>query len=166
MTEGIRMNVQEITAAECYAKLASSGFGRLACARDNQPYVVPIYFAVKGEAIYAFSLAGQKVDWMRENPRVCLEADWMSGSNDWTSVVILGRYEELTDTPEFYNERLQALASLQTRPMWWEPGTSSLSSANERPEKGQAPVFFRILVDRVTGYRAAPQPPDGVAPHE
>ncbi|RYZ03341.1 MAG: pyridoxamine 5'-phosphate oxidase family protein [Myxococcales bacterium] len=158
------MNVQEISAKECYAKLASTGFGRLACARDNQPYVVPISFAVEGESIYAFSLAGQKIDWMRENPRVCLEADWLNSSSDWTSGVVMGRYEELTDTPEYYNERLLALASLQTRPMWWEPGTSSLSSALDHPGQGHAPVFFRIVADRVTGYRGAPQlPPDSAA---
>ena len=153
----IRMNVQEITAAECYAKLASAGFGRLGCARDNQPYVVPIYFAVDGETIYAFSLPGQKIDWMRENPRVCLEADWMNSSEDWTSVVAVGRYEELTDTPQYYNERLQALALLQGRPMWWEPGTSPPTSEHNRP--GYASIFYRIVVDRVTGYRGVPGPP-------
>jgi len=152
------MNVQEITAAECYARLASSGFGRLACARDNQPYVVPIHFAVEGETIYSFSLPGQKIDWMRENPSVCLEADWVNGSEDWTSVVVVGRYEELTDTPEYYNERLQALALLQARPMWWEPGASSQTSDQSR--RGYAPVFYRIVVDRVTGFRAMPTPPE------
>lgn len=154
------MNVQEITAAECYARLASSGFGRLACARDNQPYVVPIHFAVENETIYSFSLPGQKIDWMRENPRVCLEADSMNSSDDWTSVVVVGRYEELTDTPDHYNERLRALALLQARPMWWEPGTSSPSS--ERNRQGYAPIFYRIVVDRVTGYRGAPAPPEHV----
>jgi uncharacterized protein len=148
------MNVQEITAAECYAKLASSGLGRLACARDNQPYVVPIYFAVDGDALYAFSLPGQKIDWMRENPRVCLETDAVKSGEDWSSVVVVGRYEELTDTPEHYNQRLQALALLQGRPMWWEPGTSAPPHEENHP--GYAPIFYRIVVERVTGYRAVP----------
>jgi len=151
------MNVQELSAEECYAKLAGSGFGRLACARDNQPYVVPIRFAVDDEVIYAFSLPGQKIDWMRENPRICLEIDSVDSGEDWTSVVVVGRYEELTDTPEFYNERLQALALLQTRPMWWEPGASSPTSEHNR--QAYAPVFYRIVVDRITGYRGVPAPP-------
>ena len=150
------MNVQEVTAAECYAKLASFGFGRLACARDNQPYVVPIYFAVDGNALYAFSSPGQKIDWMRGNPRVCVEADSVDSSDDWTSIVVVGRYEELTDTPEHYNQRLHALALLQGRPLWWEPGSRSSPGEENRP--GYAPVFYRIVVERVTGYRGVPSP--------
>ena len=158
------MNVQEISAAECYAKVTSSGFGRLACARDNQPYVVPIYFAVDGDAIYAFSLPGQKIDWMRENPCVCLEADTVNSAEDWTSVVVVGRYEELTDTPEHYNQRLQALALLQGRPMLWEPGTSS--PPHEQNRHGYAPVFYRIVVERITGYRGDQVPPPKAAVSE
>jgi nitroimidazol reductase NimA-like FMN-containing flavoprotein (pyridoxamine 5'-phosphate oxidase superfamily) len=94
---------------------------------------------------------------MRENPRVCLEVDCVNGSDDWSSVVVVGRYEELTDTPEYYNERLQALALLQTRPMWWEPGTSAPTSERNRPN--YEPIFYRIVVDRVTGYIGAPAPP-------
>jgi uncharacterized protein len=151
------MKVQELTTEECYALLAGTGFGRLACARDNQPYVVPIHFVVGNEMVYAFSLPGQKIDWMRENPCVCLETDSVKSSDDWTSVVVVGRYEELMDTPEHYNERLQALALLQTRPMWWEPGTSSPTREHNR--QGYAPIFYRIVVDRVTGYRGVPAAP-------
>ena len=154
------MKVQELTAAECYALLAGTGFGRLACARDNQPYVVPIHFVVDDEVVYAFSLPGQKIDWMRENPCVCLETDSVQSGDAWTSVVVVGRYEELTDTPEHYNERLRALALLQTRPMWWEPGTSSPTREHNR--QGYAPIFYRIVVDRVTGYRGVPAPPADV----
>jgi len=148
------MHVEELTATECYAKLASAGFGRLACARDNQPYVVPTHFAVDGDAIYAFSAQGQKIDWMRENPRVCLETDWVNSAEDWASVVVVGRYEELADTPEHYNARLQALAILQNRPMWWEPG--AIAYPNEPAPSSFAPVFYRIVVDRISGFRGVP----------
>jgi nitroimidazol reductase NimA-like FMN-containing flavoprotein (pyridoxamine 5'-phosphate oxidase superfamily) len=148
------MNVQEISATECYAALTSSGFGRLACARDNQPYVVPIYFVVDGAALYTFSLPGQKIDWMRENPQVCLEIDWVNRGDDWSSVVVIGRYEELTDTPDHYNQRLQALALLQSRRMAWEPAASSGPDSAKPP--AYTPVFYRIVVDQVTGFRGEP----------
>ena len=82
------MFVRELNIEECQLALAQAGFGRLACARDNQPYVVPIHFAVDEAYVYAFSLAGQKLDWMRKNPRVCLEIDDVHGASDWTSVVV------------------------------------------------------------------------------
>ncbi|MHC2483215.1 nitroimidazol reductase NimA-like FMN-containing flavoprotein (pyridoxamine 5'-phosphate oxidase superfamily) [Rhizobium leguminosarum] len=41
-------------------------FGHLACCKNGQPCVVPIYFAYAEGAIYSFSMAGRKVDWMRD----------------------------------------------------------------------------------------------------
>jgi hypothetical protein len=38
------MIVREMTEAECLTTLARTRLGRLACAHENQPYVVPIYF--------------------------------------------------------------------------------------------------------------------------
>ena len=39
------MFIREMTTEECADALGSADFGRLACARDNQPYVVPFNFA-------------------------------------------------------------------------------------------------------------------------
>ena len=39
------MFVQEMTRQECIAVVSAGRLGRLACARDNRPYVVPIYYA-------------------------------------------------------------------------------------------------------------------------
>jgi hypothetical protein len=69
-----------------------------------QPYIVPIYHAYRDHCIYSFSEPGQKIDWMRANPLVCVEADQMR-REQWTTVVVFGRYEELCDTPEFRSER-------------------------------------------------------------
>lgn len=39
------MLIHRMTKAECLDLLARSRLGRLGCAHQNQPYVVPIYFA-------------------------------------------------------------------------------------------------------------------------
>jgi len=49
------MEILEMSEAECLRKLEQTKFGRLACARDNQPYVVPVYFAFDGRHIYGFT---------------------------------------------------------------------------------------------------------------
>jgi nitroimidazol reductase NimA-like FMN-containing flavoprotein (pyridoxamine 5'-phosphate oxidase superfamily) len=69
------MHVREMTNRECCRTLAAARLGRLACALENQPYVVPISFVVNDELVYSFALPGQKIDWLRRNPRVCLEMD-------------------------------------------------------------------------------------------
>jgi nitroimidazol reductase NimA-like FMN-containing flavoprotein (pyridoxamine 5'-phosphate oxidase superfamily) len=41
----VQMLVREMSQQECKELLARLGFGRLACAQENRPYIVPIYFA-------------------------------------------------------------------------------------------------------------------------
>ena len=148
------MIIVEMTAAECFEELAGASFGRLACALDGQPYIVPIYFVVEGEAIYSFALPGQKVEWMRKNPRVCLEIDNVRNGGDWSSVVVLGRFNELTDEPETFHERAKAHELLQRRPMWWQPGAMSVHNADGA--RSHVPIFYRIGLEHVSGHRGVP----------
>jgi nitroimidazol reductase NimA-like FMN-containing flavoprotein (pyridoxamine 5'-phosphate oxidase superfamily) len=141
---------------ECWNALGSAGFGRLACARDGQPYIVPIFFAVTGDHVYSFSMTGQKLEWMRDNPRVCLEIDSVTSWNDWTSVIAFGRYQELPETPDWHAERRRAHRLLEQRAMWWQPGAVMLAGNDAR--EGASPVFFRIIVERMTGHRGAEGP--------
>lgn len=127
--------------------LARAQLGRLGCARGMQPYIVPIYFAYQDHSLYSFSMPGQKIDWMRANPLVCVEADQMR-REQWATVVVFGRYEELCDTPEFRSERALAFNLLQRRAMWWEP-----AGAKPVPTGMPAaiPVFYRIKLEQITG---------------
>lgn len=131
--------------------LARTHLGRLACARGMQPYVVPIYFAYHNNWLYSFSVLGQKIDWMRANPLVCVEADQMRREL-WATVVVFGRYEELGDTPELRDERTFAFNLLQRRAMWWEHG-----GARQTPggTPTAVPVFYRIKIEQITGRCAA-----------
>ena len=52
------MLVREMSQKECEGLLTRLGFGRLACARSNQPYVVPIYFASDSGLLYGFATMG------------------------------------------------------------------------------------------------------------
>jgi len=69
------MRVHELSRTECTDVLSRAQIARLACTRGNEPYIVPIYVAFDGEALYGFSTLGQKIVWLRENPRVCAEVE-------------------------------------------------------------------------------------------
>ena len=66
----VQMLVREMSQQECKELLARLGFGRLACAQENRPYIVPIYFASEPDRLYGFATMGQKIEWMRSNPIV------------------------------------------------------------------------------------------------
>ncbi len=146
------MIIRELSRKECSEALNASSFGRLGCARENQPYVVPIFFATDDDFIYSFAIPGQKIDWMRVNPKVCLEVDNQSSGNDWTSVIVFGQFTELVDT----DERQRAHGLLQARPMWWEPGASSAVGRDDTA--GYTPIFYSISKTSMTGYRYSSSP--------
>ena len=37
---------------------------------------------------------------MRENPKVCLEVEEIGDKSHWTTVLVIGRYEEIHQDPE------------------------------------------------------------------
>src|ERR1700687_1731735 len=98
------MEVNEMAAEKCKAVLERASLGRLGCSYETQPYVVPIRFAYDSEYLYVFSTFGQKVKWMRANPKVCVQTDQIENQGEWISVVVNGEYEELPE-PQHGAER-------------------------------------------------------------
>jgi uncharacterized protein len=144
--------IQELTRQSSLDLLARTRLGRLACAQGAQPYVVPFYFAYNNNYLYSFSTVGQKIEWMRANPLVCVEADEVVSPLNWLSVVVFGRYEELPDTLEWQDSRAFAYNLLQEHTMWWEPAyDKTIYHGTQRP---LVPIFYRIHVARITGHGA------------
>ena len=152
------MNIHEMTEDECASALAQQDIGRLACARDGQPYIVPIYFSCDGGHLYAVTSLGQKIEWMRDNPLVCVEIDDRKSHYRWMSILVFGRYEELPDTPDYERARAHALEVVQRRPMWWQPAAIGADRREYRP-----PIFYRIRIERMTGRRATPDAVESAA---
>ena len=148
------MIIQKLSREECLKFLKEIKFGRLGCVRDKQPYVVPIYFVSDENHIYGFTTLGQKIRWMRENPLVCVEADQVIDHLHWTSVVVLGKYQELHDKSPLQGLREYALELLQHRAMWWQP---AVLTTRESEPAGTAPhIFYRIRIEEISGHRAGP----------
>jgi nitroimidazol reductase NimA-like FMN-containing flavoprotein (pyridoxamine 5'-phosphate oxidase superfamily) len=149
------MSVQEMTEAECIRILSRTRLGRLACAHDNQPYVVPIYFAYERPYLYSFTMPGQKIEWMRSNPRVCVELDEIVDADEWLSILIYGQYQELAENTEAYlqEERSHAYRLLSKHAEWWKPGHSAMT--RRAAEQPAMPIYYRVHIDRISGRRAS-----------
>ena len=158
------MLILELSDKECVEALTRLRLGRLACSRADQPYIVPIYFAYHDRHLYTFATRGQKIDWMRINPLVCVEADEIVNHHEWMSVIVQGRYEELLDTSQWKLARELAHELLQHEAMWWEPAYVSTAHLDATDEL--IPIFYRIHIDQVTGRRARPNPVDAATPLE
>jgi uncharacterized protein len=178
------MAIRPMRRDECLQMLATAKLARLACSHDNQPYVVPVYIAYQESpegkpCLYGFTTAGQKVDWMRTNPLVCVEVDEAEAGDRWRSVIATGRYEELPEIPggddarmrlaerprqaaeaalpdcEIDDERMEAYRLLQTRIGWWQPGYAAWQARSHTDPKEQyVPIFYKIRIDQVSGHEA------------
>jgi len=166
------MHIEELTRDASLHFLAGSRLGRLACANQSQPYVTPFYFVYHDQWIYSFSTIGQKIEWFRANPLACVEVDEIASPQEWTSVIVFGRYEELakttdgqipreipigrhedpTKSSDDHDARELAFTLLQQCQLWWEPGYSrTVLHGTPRPLE---PVYFRLSVDEISGHRA------------
>jgi nitroimidazol reductase NimA-like FMN-containing flavoprotein (pyridoxamine 5'-phosphate oxidase superfamily) len=144
------MLIHELTPDECREILQQANVARLGCALNGQPYIVPIHYYFDADALYSFATLGQKVEWMRANPKVCVEADHVADSYHWTTVVAFGLYQELSIDQGHDQALRRAHALFEQRPAWWKPATGKIGSVEHH-----VPVVYRICLSQMTGRRAA-----------
>jgi nitroimidazol reductase NimA-like FMN-containing flavoprotein (pyridoxamine 5'-phosphate oxidase superfamily) len=100
--------------------------------------------------VRVFSTVGQKIDWMRQNPKVCVEIEDVADKNHWTTVLAFVRYEEMGDSPVDRAAHKAAEQLFSKRPEWWLPAAAKVGS-----HEHHAMVIYRIQIDRMTGRRAS-----------
>jgi nitroimidazol reductase NimA-like FMN-containing flavoprotein (pyridoxamine 5'-phosphate oxidase superfamily) len=156
------MLIHDMTRQVSIDLLAHSRLGRLACAHDGQPYITPIFCAYEDNYLYSFSEAGQKITWMRANPKACVEVEEVRSAQDWATVIVFGNYEELADTPPYDVYRKHAYDVLQRGHVWWEPGCAT--TVLHEKTRSMEFVYFRIHVDQISGRRCVPDTVSGQEP--
>ena len=131
--------------------LQKTVFGHLGCHADDETYVVPISFVYDGQAIYCHTLEGKKTSMMRKNPKVCFQTDDLSNMGKWRSVIVQGKFEELT-RPE---DRRAAIHLLLQRclPIVSSEKTHLGENWPFQPNNGNdiGGVIFRILPSQKSG---------------
>ena len=145
------MRIIAISQQECSELLKRVSIGRLACSLDNQPYVVPVSFSYEPDFIYVFSTLGKKIEWMRQNPKVCFQADEIGNGANWTSVIVTGKYLELRE-PQYTAQREYAMEQLSQYSQWWR--TPLAERREQTDDLSIEPVFFRIDIESMSGLRA------------
>ena len=125
------------------ALLRTAVVGRIACcghglSGDGRPYLVPLAYGYDGDAIYAHSGPGRKLDLMRAEPRVTFEVDDAEASDRWRSVIAEGTFEEIDDP----QQRHAALAVIY--------------GADGVPDLGAQTVVFRIRLTSRSGRYETP----------
>ena len=138
----------ELSVPQIEEILSREYIGRIGCHAQGRTYVVPVSYVYEGDAVYAHSPLGMKVEMMRENPEVCFEVEQVSTLLDWRSVITWGRFEELSG-----EDARQAMRLIIDRLGQRMPANSSASphgeSVSEHPAR--MPVIYRIRLREKSG---------------
>ena len=143
-----RLDVREIEDV-----LKKNVLGRIGCHADGKTYVVPINYVYDGKDIIAHSVAGMKIQMMRNNPRVCFEVDEMTDFANWKSVILWGEYQEITD----HRERHTAMKYFVDRTMQVKisetamPADTAGEEAHALHRGSLRPVIYRIVILEKSG---------------
>ncbi|MGZ3859312.1 MAG: pyridoxamine 5'-phosphate oxidase family protein [Flavisolibacter sp.] len=141
--------------------LRSGMVGRIGCHADGETYVVPISYAYDGQYIYCHTQEGKKAHMMRKNPKVCFQVEVMKDMANWKSVIVQGRFEELTGKADrdiamqaLVNRYLPVISSVTTHlGKDWPFHSGNLSEIRG--------LVFRIAADEKTGrFESGTQSPD------
>lgn len=135
--------IRDLSDEESRALLRRCRLGRLGCIVDGYPYVVPINYIYDGECVYGHSLPGRKITALTANPNVCLQLDEIVDEYEWRSVLVTGRFEEVTSP----HDRSRILNNLLARFPKLTPVETAIAQDAER-----LPVIvFRIVIEKISG---------------
>lgn len=129
--------IEELLRTAIVGRIACCGHGAVG---DGRPYLVPLAYGYDGEAVYAHSGPGRKLDLMRAEPRVTFEVDEAVASDRWRSVIAEALFEEI-DEPDARHRALRviypeprALPALGPRTVVFRLRLTSRSGRYETPD--------------------------------
>ena len=145
--------IGKLSPEEIETVLQSNTLGRIGCNDGSKTYIVPISYAYDGKCILAHSVEGMKIKIMRKNPEVCFEVEDVKDITHWKSVIVWGKFQELTHE----RERYYALKLFVDRILHIKPKiTNAIISPAEQQLHSPAvenirPVIYRIIITEKTG---------------
>jgi nitroimidazol reductase NimA-like FMN-containing flavoprotein (pyridoxamine 5'-phosphate oxidase superfamily) len=132
---------------------------RIAMAREDQPYVVPLSFGYDDEVIYIHtSKSGRKIDFFESNKRICFEVETNvslqvdeEDACEWTfafeSVIGYGTISELASSAEKTHGLNQIMRHYSGRD--WNIDRAAIATTR----------VWQIEIESITGKRSVEKPP-------
>ena len=143
--------VGQLTTLEIENILQSQSICRLACTHNGKPYVVPITYVYDGEFVYGQTTIGKKLRICRKNPYVCLQMDIINSMVHWQSVLVYGKFEELSKEK---SKEVQDLLFSHVLVLMTAGSQHTFSTEAEKPIESPGrfkAVMFRIRIKEKTG---------------
>lgn len=136
--------MDELNRSEALELLAELRVGHVATAAGGEPYVTPISYVVLGDELFFRTLPGRRLDALRANPRLCVEASRADDDGNWESVVAWGDAYEVPD-PHREADVVEALLAK------YHDSTDSLLSFGQARPFDPKPLVVGVPLDTISG---------------
>lgn len=143
--------VGTLTEGQVNNLLTSQVQGRLACTDGKKPYIVPVNYVYDGKSIFGQTNEGKKLRILRKNPNVCFEVGVVTDNKNWQTVLIYGKFEELTGKKAekaretLYKSSFYLMSGSHIHPHGHEVSTELDDSNREKL------LMYRIKIKKITG---------------
>ena len=137
--------MDQLTRDEALQLLNTTPVAHLGLISDGAPYVTPMSFDVDGEEILFRTMAGKKLNALRDNPNVCVEvSQFDEETGEWASVIVTGTATEVADRNK--GERAVQLLFDKYANVLGDP----LSRGGLQPMPG-LPYLVSLKIEQITG---------------
>jgi uncharacterized protein len=147
--DGGSVVIRELSPAEMTDLWRRHRFARLGVRDAEGVAVIPISYAMDGDTIVGHSPAGHKLQLMRLWPHVGLEIDEIEDEAHWQTVLVRGRFHELTDPIAQQAARLALLKAFDGNPAAVTAGHGHRTTLADA-------VVFRVSIESMTGRAHCP----------
>lgn len=142
----------ELNDLEIRELLSRQVIGRVGFHHRGVSYIVPINYVYKNGAVYGHSGMGHKIKTMRKHPEVCFEVEEIESLFRWKSVVVWGKYEEITGE----EEKNQAMQALTHRLMPYVNNPANHPSHGIAADENKIgtviqPIIYKIVISSTSG---------------
>lgn len=138
---------------DCLKILGQNHIGRLGYIFGQLPYVVPItyYHDTKAKCIISYSSNGHKLQAMRLYDRITLQVDEIKSHQEWQSVMVQGRFEELTgsDAKLYLHRFADGVRDVMQKKE--EKVPRFIKDFSNAQENRGVPVVYRLIINDIVG---------------
>ncbi len=145
--------IKNLELSECLNLLGRNYLGRVAFIFQGDPYIIPItYFHDANEkCILSYAAKGHKIQAMRNYGSVAFQVDEIKSIQEWKSVLVHGKFQELEGSTAKNYLRKFADGVQQTIKQKKGKAPQFIRDFSSRLQKNSMPIVYKISVEDIQG---------------
>ncbi|TDN86385.1 nitroimidazol reductase NimA-like FMN-containing flavoprotein (pyridoxamine 5'-phosphate oxidase superfamily) [Salegentibacter sp. 24] len=145
--------MKALTLNESMQLLAENYIGRLGYISKERSQIVPItyYYDPDLKSILSYSGPGSKIDAMRKNSLVCFQVDEITNLENWKSVLMYGRFEEMERIDAKYMLHLFSQGVKRVIENKEKIFPDFIHNFSSKTNDLKTPIVYRIHIEEIKG---------------